>query len=360
MVWIDTDPVIVTASDDDDPSEGRIHVAGFHSTSFAGWNGASEAQRQALIDLLADATVYWDVVWTLEQLTSGSYDMVVFGDQGDYTSAFGSGCATQVGISDCGDAGGVSISFAFWGCLGPDKWFDPHRVAFAVLGALGYSWGLDNVAVPGQVMGGYSRTGLVYGNECVPVAGPSNCVHELCPLGQQRGMADMVARHGARIDDGPPELVVLEPASNAVVPSRFDVAVEVLDCFGGISAELAVVGLDTAPVLDDVWPLRWQDIELPAGPQLLEITARDADHHRVTTQLAIVVEPSDPPSADDVGDVGDDGESEGDSGEDGGEPNPGFGGFVPLGTQDATSGCACAVATTSPDRRSGWSRPCSR
>lgn len=347
VVWVNTEPITVIDGDENDPSQDQIHVTAYNSTSFAGWNGASEAQRQALIHLLADATVYWDVVWTLERPAVGTYDMVVFGDQGDFTSAFGPGCSTQVGISDCGDVGGVSISFVFWGCLEPSKWLDPHRVAFAVLGALGYSWGLDNLSTPGQVMGGYTHAGLVYGDRCEPVAGQPNCAHELCPAGQQRSMADMVARHGARVDDGPPEIVVLEPQPDAIVSGPFEAAVEVLDDFGGVSAELAVQGLAAAPVLDDEWPFRWRDIQLPTGPQVLEITARDADHHRVTVTLPIVVTSAGDEGSDQGSDEGSDEGSDGDTSADAGEHDPPAGGFVPLQRQDATVSCACATTSAS-------------
>jgi hypothetical protein len=195
-------------------------------------------------------------------------------------------------------------------------------------------------------MGKYSHAGgLSYGNECVPVAGMPRCTHELCPQGQQRSMADMVARHGARIDDGPPTLVVLEPEPDAIVANGFDVVVEVVDGFGGVSAELAVRDLDVPAIVDDSWPLRWHDLRLPAGPHTLEITAYDADHHEVTTWLPIVVEPDAANTSDS------DGGSDTDADDDG-DHHPGGGGFVPLGTQQATVGCGCTIAPPA-ERRAG-------
>ncbi|MFO7563673.1 MAG: MYXO-CTERM sorting domain-containing protein [Enhygromyxa sp.] len=353
VVYINTGPVTVLAGDQNDPAADTISVNGYTPTSFAGWNGATEEQRQELLHLLKQTTVYWDVVFTLERPAVGPYDMIVFGDAGDHASAFGGACSPQVGIADCDDGNGVSIGFLFWGCLDESKWFDPHRVAFSVLGALGYSWGMENVSVSGQVMGSYSNFGLKYGDSCVPVSGTSNCNHQLCPAGQQNGTAEMVARHGARVDDGPPELVVLEPAVDALVSGPFDVVVEIIDDFGGVSAELSVVGLDAPPVVDEDWPFRWNNVELPAGSQVLEITAYDFDGGQTTTQVPICVDMCDATGdgdgepGDGDGDPGDGDPGDGEPGtDDGDEPETtaGGGGFVPIGGEEADVGCSCSSA----------------
>lgn len=348
VVFINTDPITVLAGDSNDPTTDSIAVNGYTPTSFAGWNGATEQQRHELLHLLKETTVYWDVVFTLERPAAGPYDMIVFGDADDHASAFGGSCSAQVGIADCDDQNGASIGFLFWGCLEEAKQFDPHRVAFSVLGALGYSWGMDNVGVSGQVMGNYSNFGLKYGEACVAVSGTANCTHQLCPAGQQNGTAEMVARHGARVDDGPPELVVLEPAANTLVSGPFDVVVDIIDDFGGVSAELAVAGLDAPPVPDDEWPFGWANVQLPPGSQILEITAFDYDGGQTSMQVPICVESCDSGDGDgDSGDGdGDSGDGDGDSGDGDDDDQLGDTGggasFVPIGGEEAT-GCNCAT-----------------
>lgn len=347
VVFINTAPITVLAGDTNDPTTDTIAVNGYTATSFAGWNGATEEQRQELLHLLKETTIYWDVVFTLERPAVGPYDMIVFGDGDDHASAFGGSCSPQVGIADCTDLNGASIGFLFWGCLEATKQFDPHRVAFSVLGALGYSWGMENVGVSGQVMGSYSNFGLKYGETCVAVSGTSTCTHELCPAGQQNGTAEMVARHGARIDDGPPELIVIEPAADALVSGPFDVVIDILDDFGGLSAELAVVGFDADPVLDDEWPFRWNNVQLPPGPQVLEITAYDYDGGQVTTQVPICVDMCDATGdgdGDATGDGDGDGDSETDEGDDDFGDSASGGGIVPIGGEEATVGCGCSTA----------------
>jgi MYXO-CTERM domain-containing protein len=349
VVFINTEPITVLAGDTNDPTTDSIAVNGYTPTSFAGWNGATEQQKQELLYRLKETTVFWDVVFTLERPAVGPYDMIVFGDTDDHASAFGGACSPQVGIADCDDQNGASIGFLFWGCLEASKQFDPHRVAFSVLGALGYSWGMDNVGVSGQVMGSYSNFGLKYGESCVAVTGTANCTHQLCPANQQNGTAEMVARHGARVDDGPPELVVLEPAANAVISGPFDVTIEILDDFGGVSAELAVVGLDAPPVPDDEWPFGWANVQLPSGSQVLEITAFDVDGGQTSMQVPICVDMCDEPGDGDSGDGDGDpdtGDGDGDPGTEEGDDDLGDTGggvgFIPIGGEEAT-GCSCST-----------------
>jgi hypothetical protein len=64
----------------------------------------------------------------------------------------------------------------------------------------------------------------------------------------------LLANIGARVDDGPPALVVLEPQAGADVIAPFDVVIEIDDAFGGLSAQLEIVGFDAPPVVDSTWP----------------------------------------------------------------------------------------------------------
>src|SRR5690606_12745238 len=191
-------------------SADQIGASGFTATDCDGWAGATPDQVEELLALLKDTSVAFDIIYTLERPTEGEYDMIVFGSADDHASSFGGSCSTQVGLSDCSDAGGVSIGFSYWGCLPAEDQLDTHRVAFHTLGALGYGWGLENIAGTGQVMSGYSASGLKFGDACANINGTASCTHDGCQTGQQNSSADLPANIGARVDDGPPILTVLE------------------------------------------------------------------------------------------------------------------------------------------------------
>lgn len=313
VVYINTDPVMVIGGSND-TTMNAINVNGFMDTEMDGWVGATPEQIGELMWLLKETTVAFDVEFVLERPAAGPYDMVVFGSADDHMSSFGGTCSVQVGISDCLDAGGASIGFLFWGCLGVEDQLDPHRAAFHMLGALGYGWGLENIAGTGQVMSSYSGSGLKFGEQCSMISGASACTHEGCGMGQQNGSADMLARHGARVDDGAPVLTVLSPASGSTVQAPFDVAIEVDDAFGGITTSLALVGFGAEPVVDDTYPFTWAGLDVPDGNLTLLVTATDADGNEVNTEVPVCVGgPCDPP--DDTGD----GDGEGDTTETSGD-----------------------------------------
>lgn len=321
VVYVNTDPVTVTAGIND-PSVDQISVTGYMDTDLDGWAGATPEQIEELLVLLKDTSVAFDIIYTLERPAEGPYDMVVFGTADDHASAFGGSCSTQVGLSDCGDAGSVSIGFSFWGCLPVEDQLDPHRVAFHTLGALGYGWGLENIAGTGQVMSGYSASGLKFGDACANINGTSSCTHEGCGAGQQNSSADLLATLGARVDDGPPTLTVLEPQPNADVTEPFDVIIDIDDAFGGLSAELELVGYDTPPVVDDSWPYRWNGLQ-QLGPGLitLRVTAIDADGNETSTDVPVCIGGGCPDPEPGDGDGDSSGDGDGDpQGETGGDP----------------------------------------
>lgn len=300
LVYINTDPVNVVGGSND-PTMDSISVNGFMDTEMDGWAGATPEQLGELLWLLKQTTLAYDVEFTLERPAAGPYDMIVFGSADDHTSSFGGTCSVQVGISDCLDAGGESIGFMFWGCLPADDQFDPHRIAFHTLGALGYGWGLENISGTGQVMAGYSGSGLKFGEACAVISGTSSCTHEGCDAGQQNSSADMLARHGARVDDGAPVITVLSPAANSTVQAPFDVAIEVDDAFGGITTSLALVGFGAEPVVDANYPFAWNGLAVPNGNLTLLVSATDADGNEVSVEVPVCVGgPCDPP--DDTGD----------------------------------------------------------
>ncbi|MFO7562174.1 MAG: hypothetical protein R6X02_05995 [Enhygromyxa sp.] len=340
VVYVNTDPVTISAGAND-PSADQISVNGFMDTDMDGWAGATPEQREQLLALLKDTSVDFDIIFTLERPAEGPYDMVVFGSADDHQSAFGGTCSTQVGISDCGDAGGVSIAFSFWGCLGDEDQLDPHRVAFHTLGALGYGWGLENIAGTGQVMSGYTSSALKWGTACANLSGAGNCTHVECGADQQNSSADLLAALGARVDDGPPILTVLEPQPGAEINGPFDVVVDIDDAFGGLSAQLELVGAGVDPVVDDTWPYRWNGLQLGDGPVTLRITATDADGNEVSTDVPICIgggcpEPGDG-DGDGDGDSGGDGDGDAEAGGTEGGGDPGVGG------DRGSSGGGCAA-----------------
>lgn len=332
VVYINTDPVMVVGGSND-TTMNAINVNGFMDTEMDGWVGATPEQIGELVWLLKQTTLAYDVEFVTERPAAGPYDMVVFGSADDHAAAFGGNCSVQVGISDCLDAGGESIGFLFWGCLGAEDQLDPHRVAFHTLGALGYGWGMENVQGTGQVMASYSASGLKYGEQCSMISGTSACTHEGCPMGQQNGSADMLARHGARVDDGPPVITVLSPIAGEMTGSPFDVVIEVDDAFGGISTSLNLVGFGIDPVVDDTYPFAWPGIAVPNGELTLEITATDADGNVVTEQVPVCV--GVPCSTGETG-----GETDTGGGESGGttESSTGGGGADEVGADDGGGG----------------------
>uniref|UniRef100_UPI001C63827C hypothetical protein n=1 Tax=Enhygromyxa salina TaxID=215803 RepID=UPI001C63827C len=290
VVYVNTDPVTVQAGAVNDPSTDTVNVNGYMMTEFDGWVGATDEQKAELLALLKDTSVAFDIVFVGERPATGPYDMVVFGSADDHMSSFGGTCSTQVGLSDCGDASGPAISFAYWGCLDLDDQLDPERVAFHTLGALGYGWGLENIAGNGQVMSGWSNSALKFGDACANLdGGGSGCVHAECSMGEQNSSADLLANIGARVDDGAPEIVVIEPQPGADVVAPFDVVVEIEDAFGGITAQLEVVGLDAPPAVDEAFPYRWNSLGLGDGPVTLLVTATDADGNERSTEIPVCV-----------------------------------------------------------------------
>jgi hypothetical protein len=162
VVFVNTEPVTIQAGIND-PAADSVSVNGYTMTDFDGWVGATAEQKQELLVLLKQTSLPFDIIYTLERPAMGPYDMVVFGSADDHMSSFGGTCSVQVGLSDCGDNSGVSVGFAYWGCLAEAEQLDTERVAFHTLGALGYGWGLENIAGNGQVMSGWSNSALKFG-----------------------------------------------------------------------------------------------------------------------------------------------------------------------------------------------------
>jgi hypothetical protein len=268
--------------------------------------------------MMKDTSVAFDIIYTLERPATGPYDMVVLGSADDHMSSFGGTCSTQVGLSDCGDANGEALAFAYWGCLEMVDQLDPERVAFHTLGGLGYGWGLENIAGNGQVMSSWTSSALRFGDVCANLANaPTGCMHAGCAVEEQNSTADLLANIGARVDDGPPVIVVLEPQPGADVTSPFNVVVDVQDAFGGLSAQIEIVDSGSPAVPDDSYPYRWDGLGLEAGPVTLRVTAFDADGNEASVDIPVCVGGG-CPAGDGDGDAGETGDGDGDVGETGG------------------------------------------
>lgn len=333
VVYVNTEPVTVTAGGANDPTTDTVNVNNFTTTDFDGWVGATDEQKATLLALLKDTSVAFDIVYTLERPDAGPYDMVVLGSADDHMSSFGGNCSTQVGLSDCGDASGVSIAFSYWGCLDMTDQLDPERVAFHTLGGLGYGWGLENIAGNGQVMSSWTSTALRFGDACANLANaPTGCMHADCSVDQQNSTADLLANIGARVDDGPPAIVVIEPQPGADVTSPFNVVVDVQDAFGGLSAQIEIVDSGLPVVPDDSYPYRWDSLGLANGPVTLRVTAFDADGGESSVDIPVCVGGGCPDAGDGDGDAGD---GDGDVGDTGGT-----GDSAGTSVEDPKKGCS--------------------
>ena len=336
VVYVNTEALTVNAGMINDPAADTVNVNNFMTTDFDGWVGATDEQKDELLALLQDVSVDFDIQFTLERPAMGPYDMVVLGSAEDHTSSFGGGCSVQVGLSDCGDASGVSIAFAYWGCLDLDDQLDTERVAFHVLGALGYGWGLENLAGNGQIMSQWSNNAVEWGVACANLNGGGACTHAECSMDQQNSSADLLANLGARVDDGPPVLTVLEPQPGADVTAPFDVKIQVDDAYGGITAQLEVLDTMFPAVPDDSYPFEWLGLDLPTGPLNLRITAFDADGNEVSTEVPVCVGGGCPDEGDESGSEESGSEGDPDTGESSGAATGGA-------SDDGGESSGCAI-----------------
>jgi MYXO-CTERM domain-containing protein len=255
---------------------------------------------------------------------------------------------------------------------------DMHKVAFRIYSALGFGWGLENLGVSGQIMGGYSGVALHFGNSCQPISGTQNCIgaHVGCPDGQQNSTADLLARIGPRVDDGPPFVTITEPMPLQIVPSDFSVGASVGDLYGGLSVELELVEAGQI-VPDDFPPYGWNLNGVPDGTWTLRVTATDADANVVSSEVVVCIGTDECDGApggtgttggstsggDTTGDVGDGTttvvfETSGPSDPDPPPPDATTGPPPPdptsFGMQDAETGCQCRADAGTPTSPAAW------
>lgn len=346
VVYLNFESTTLVNDNGQNPTTNSFSSTGFNPGLISGWLITDE-QKAQLLFYLKEGTAPLDVVYTLERPAQGEYDMVVFGNEADKNNLFpDSACSGAIGLADCVDGNLENISFVFYGCLSEDQQADMRRITYHTLTALGFGWGLENVTANGEVMGGYSVFGLEYGDSCVPINGGGQCEHVDCAAGQQNSTADLLDRIGPRVDDGPPSLVVIEPADGAIVQSDFEIAAQVDDMFGGLTVTLE---LEEAGVFDEDLepPYEWSLSNVPAGPWTLRVRVVDADGNEAIEERQVCVETCDPAATSgdgstSAGESGDDSDSSaGDTSTSGGGDSTGSG-----SDDDSTGGAVTAGAVT--------------
>lgn len=371
VVYLNFDQTQLTDANGQDPTTNSFSSNGFTPGAIAGWPELTDEQKAELVYLMKEASVDFDITYTLERPANGTYDMVVFGTDTNASALFSSlGCSAAIGLSDCDDSNGENIGFMFYGCMPEAQQSDMRRVAFNTFIALGFGWGLENLNVSGQIMGSYTLTALKFGDTCVAVDGGS-CTHPGCPAGQQNSTQDLLARIGARVDDGPPVVTITSPADMTVVDPDISVQADISDAFGGLSVTLEVV--EPGQMLADTEPpYAWDLSNVPQGTWTLRVSATDADGNVSEDEVVVCVELDEcgvaPGTTSDDGsdttgtvdDAGDDTTSGSTTAPSGSSEDTGGGPIDPsgpvsaggLGPATPTSGCFCH---TEGSRVPGWS-----
>lgn len=292
VVFVNLEPVAVNNGAGQDPTQNSYNTTGFTPGMASGWPALTLDQQTELLYILKEATVPFNIIYTFERPVVGSYDMVVLGTAADNAAMFpGLGCSAAIGLADCSDTNLENISFLFWGCMNAADQADLRRVAFNLFAALGFGWGLENLNGTGQIMAGYSPTSLQFGNSCTNISGSSICPggHVGCAATQQNSTADLLARIGARVDDGPPTVTILSPVNDEVVTPNIEVTAAVGDLFGGLQVQLEVVEAGQS-LADDEPPYSWNLMGIPQGTWTLRVTATDADLNMVSEEIRICVD----------------------------------------------------------------------
>ena len=216
-------------------------------------------------------------------------------------------------------------------------------------------------------MGGFSVFGVEFGNSCQAVV-DAQCAHEVCPMGQQNSTEDLLARLGARTDDGPPTLSITSPGDMEVVDPTFTVAADVADGFGGLSVSLELVEAMQSQDRPEP-PYVWDLSNIPEGAWTVRVSATDADGNMVTDEVTACVGSCSTQAGstgDDSSGTTDPSTTTSDGGSSTGDGSTGeetTGASAPLdpsftgttgGLGPAGSGCHCRTDGTGPDFEAAW------
>ena len=360
-VYINLDPTTLVDNNGQNPVTNSFSSGGFTAGPVSGMS-LTPAQRDELLFWLKEATVPFDITYTFDRPASPGYDMVVFGTDTEHNERFADvvGCSTAIGLGDCADAELENISFVFFGCLSTEDQADMRRLAFHTLTGLGFGWGLEGLSVSGEIMGGFSVFGVEFGNSCQAVV-DAQCPHEVCAMGQQNSTEDLLARLGARVDDGPPTLSITTPGDMEVVNPTFSVSADVADGFGGLEVKLELVEAMQEQDRPEP-PYAWDLNNIPEGPWTVRVTVTDADGNEVSDEVTACVGSCTPQSGstgNDTSNTTDDSTTDdsGGSTSDASTGEPTSGGTAPLDPSFTTagsslgpagSGCHCRADVDTP------------
>jgi MYXO-CTERM domain-containing protein len=323
-VFLNLEPQALNNAAGNDPAQNSFATANFNGGTSDGWVALSDDDRAKLLFYFKEATFPFDLRYTFDRPAAGTYDMLVFGTDLDAAELFTDiACAPAVGLADCQDADLEDIAFMFWGCMPVAQQSDMRRIAFNGLTGLGFGWGLENLSSSGQIMGMYTVTGLEFGDECSTISGTPMCTHGGCMTGLQNSATDVMARVGARVDDGPPVVTITAPPDLSVVASDLTVRATVEDLFGGLTVSLEVV--EAMQQLDDDEPPYEWNLQMPDGMWTFRVSATDADMNVVVQEVVVCVGGQECPDAGvtSSGSSGGESSSGGDESSDGGESSSG-------------------------------------
>jgi MYXO-CTERM domain-containing protein len=293
IVFINTEPTVLVNTAGQDPTQDSYTSNGFMPGPISGWPALTQEQRDELVFWMREATVPFDITFTFTRPQAVPYDMVVMGDDLDNAALFPDlGCTGAIGLADCGDLNAENISFLFWACLPMDQQSDMKRVAFNTLTALGFGWGLENVTASGQIGGGYTSNGVHFGESCVSTQGTTCTDHIGCMPGQQNSTADLTARIGARVDNGPPTVTITSPLPGDN-PADFTVSADVADTYGGLTVTLSIVEAAAEEMSDPMPPYEWNLAGVPAGEWTIQVSAIDADLNETVETVTVCVDEPD-------------------------------------------------------------------
>ena len=292
VVYLNADPIVLNADNGQDPTLDSYSTTGFVAGQVSGWPELSDEDRAEITYLMKEASRELDITYTWERPDSGTYDMLVMGTDADAAARFPDlGCSPAIGLADCDDGNAENISFFFYGCMDEAAQGNLQEVAHTMFTGLGFGWGLENTGAFGQIMGTFvdNDESVKFGTVCTDISGTPVCMeHEGCADGMQNETDDLLARVGARVDDGMPTLSITEPADLAIVDSTFSVAAEAEDGFGGMTVELLVVEA-MATQLDDKPPYSWSLADVPDGQWTIQVTATDIDGNARAEMVTVCV-----------------------------------------------------------------------
>jgi hypothetical protein len=254
---------------------------------FPGYFG-SRADAEAIVERVEDLLAPYGIAvhWKRRPPAALPYTTVVVG-----------GLPEQLGLdervkgfaclTDCGDAWPRDLAFAFDG--------GPRSVAMNIVHEAAHTWGLDHEAGGFTVMQPFVGPGTSWSTECVPVSDATSGSHcgatnlAFCPAGEQNSDAVLTALFGTDdIDDVPPVVEILAPASGSVHPLGESVILEVdvTDDRGNPGFRVIVDALGWSRIA--VGTETRFELPLPAGT--FEIRIEAVDHGGNETRRSVIVE----------------------------------------------------------------------